>query len=184
MAKLKISKKGLLFIIISVLVLVLVGLLGWFILSRTTTKTPIDLTRNYLKMYKNASSEVMDKIKYPYSDELTETQLAKFKELIKTQYLALDYEIVEENIGEVDAIIKVEFEVLDYKSSYEKADNYLSIYEKDKSVEKQVDYKLKEIEKTKEKIKYGIDFSFYKLNDKWEMIDVSNADIAKLSGTY
>ncbi len=184
MARLKLSKKGISFIIISLIVLVVLVLLGKLILSKTTTETPIVLTKQFMSQYQKATDKVMKDVKYPYDDELTDVQLAKFKELVKSQYLSLDYEIVDKNIGEIDAIIKVEFEVLDYASSYEKANSYLSLYEKDMSEEKKNDYRLKQMQNTQEKIKYGLEFSFYKLDGEWKMLEVTKSDLSKLAGTY
>lgn len=184
MIRTKFSKRGIGFIILCVIVLAVLVLLGRFILSRAIAKTPIDLTKDFMNKYKNASKEVMDKVNYPYDDELTDNQLKRYKDIIKTQYLALDYDITDEYVGESDAIIKVEFEVFDYASGYEKASSYLSLYEKDMSLEKQVDYKLDEMSKTKEKMKYSISFAYYKLDGKWIMTELTKTDLQKLTGTF
>ena len=184
MARTKLSKKGIGIIIISLVVLILLIVFGVFMISKSSGKTPVDLTLDFMNKYKNASSEVMNEVYYPFDDELTDTQKDKYKELIKSQYLALDYSITDENVGEVDAIIKVEFEVLDYKDSYDKAISYLKLYEKDLSYEKQMDYVLKQMSNTKEKTKYSIEFSYYKLDGKWVMTELSKADYAKLAGTF
>ena len=178
------NKKLLIASIIAIAIIV-VGVLGIGILLKGGgKKTPIDLTKDFLDSYKKCDSEIVNKIKYPFDDELTKAQEKKYKEIIKSQYMALDYEITEEHVGEIDAIIKVEFNVLDYKSSYDKATSYLSLYGKDKSNEKKVDYKLKEMEHTKEKEKYSIEFTFHKLDGEWHMIDPSEADLQKLAGTF
>ncbi len=180
----KINKKLIIGIIIAVVVIIL-GVLGiLLILKGGDNKTPIDLTKEYMNKYKNCDSEIVKKIKYPFDDEITDTQKAKYKEIIKSQYMALDYEIAEEHVGEIDAIIKVEFSVLDYKSSYDKATSYLSLYGQDKSNEKKVDYKLSEMEHTQEKEKYSIEFTFHKLDGKWHMMDLTKTDLEKLAGIF
>ena len=166
-------------------IIIVVGVLGIGILLKGGgKKTPIDLTNEFFKSYKRCDSEVVKNIKYPFDDELTKAQEKKYKEIIKSQYMALDYEIAEEHVGEIDAIIKVEFNVLDYKSSYDKATSYLSLYGKDKTNEKKVDYKLSEMEHTQEKEKYSIEFTFHKLDGKWHMIDPTKTDLQKLAGTF
>lgn len=184
MVKLKLSKRGIIFVAIAIIVVILLMVLGLRVLSNASVKTPVELTESFMKKYQIADSEIMNKIEYPFDDQLTDEQLKRYKDLIETQYLALDYQIVEENIGELDAIIKVEFSVFDYASSYDKATNYLNVYEKDMSSIKQVDYKLKEMENTQEKITYAITFNYYKLDGKWIMLEVSDTDLSKLSGTY
>ena len=178
------NKKLIIASIVAIVIIVL-GVLGVFlILKGGNNKTPIDLTNEYMNKYKKCDSEVVKKIKYPFDDEITEAQAKKYKEIIKSQYMALDYEITEEHVGEIDAIIKVEFNVLDYKSSYDKATSYLSLYGKDKTNEKKVDYKISEMEHTQEKEKYSIEFTFHKLDGKWHMMDLTKADLQKLAGTF
>ena len=184
MAKTKLSKKGIIIIIVSVIVLTIIVAALVFVIKRSAGKTPVDLTLEFMNKYKNASSEVMKEVNYPFEEELTNTQKERYKEIIKSQYLALKYEITDETVGEIDAIIKVEFEVLDYKSSHDKAISYLQLYEKDLSKEKQMDYVLKQISNTKEKTRYSIEFNYYKLDDKWEMINLTKADYNKLAGTF
>ena len=185
MVNLKLSKKGILYIALVIFGLGAIAFLGSVILRSASPKGPVELTESFMKKYKNASSEVMDKIKYPYDDVLTDEQFNKYKEIIKTQYLALDYKIVDTPvIGDIDAIVKVEFEVLDYASSYDKASSYLSIYEPEMTEVKRVDYKLKEMQNTKEKVSYSIEFKYYKLDGEWKMTDLSKATLSKLDGTF
>ncbi len=185
MVNLKLGKKGILYIALFILGLALIAFVASIILKSASPKGPVELTESFMKKYKNASSEVMDKIKYPYDDVLTDEQFNKYKDIIKTQYLALDYKIVDKPvIGEVDAIVKVEFEVLDYASSYDKANSYLSIYESEMPDIKKVDYKLKEMQNTKEKVSYSIEFKYYKLDGEWKMTDLSKASLSKLDGTF
>ncbi len=171
-------------IVAVILVVVGIGIGVALIVKGKGEKTPIDLTKEYLNQYKNCDSEIVAKIKYPFDDELTKAQKAKYKEIIKSQYMALDYEITEEHVGEIDAIIKVQFSVLDYKASYEKANSYLSLYGKDKKEEKKVDYKIKEMEHTQEKETYSIEFTYHKLDGKWHRMDLTETDLAKLAGVF
>lgn len=184
MARTKLSKRGIIFIALSIVVLIVLVLVGLFVLTRTSSKSPLDLTLDFMNKYKNASSEVMNEVKYPFNDELSDAQLTTYKDLIRSQYKSMTYEIVNETVGEVDAIIKVDFDVFDYASSYDKANSYLSLYGKDMSLEKQINYKLKEMSKTKEKVTYSIEFKYYKLDGVWYMTDFNKADLSKLSGTF
>lgn len=184
MARTKLSKKGIVFITLSIIVVLSLVLVGVFVYTKTSSKSPLDLTLDFMNKYKNASNEVMNEVKYPYSDELNDTQFNTYKDLIRSQYKSLTYQIVDEKVSEVDAIIKVDFDVFDYASSYDKATSYLSLYGQDMSLEKQVNYKLKAMSDTKEKITYSIEFKYYKLDGVWYMLDVTTADLSKLTGTF
>lgn len=184
MARTKLSKRGIIFIALSIIVIVALALVGIFVLTGVSSKSPTDLTLEFMNKYKNASSEVMNQVKYPYNDDLSDTQFNTYKDLIRSQYKSMTYRIDDETVGEVDAIIKVDFDVFDYASSYDKASSYLSLYGKDMSLEKQVNYKLKEMSNTKEKVTYSIEFKYYKLDGVWYMTDVTSADLSKLTGTF
>ncbi len=58
--------------------------------------------------------------------------------------------------------------------------NNTSDYDKDKFME----YKIKEMEKVKDTVKYTIEFTLTKVNDEWQLDPLSNADIEKLHGIY
>ena len=184
MARTKLSKRGIIFIALSMIVVIALALVGIFVLTGASSKSPTDLTLEFMNKYKNATSEVMNQVKYPYADKLDKTQMNTYKDLIRSQYRSMSYTISEETVGEVDAIIKVDFDVYDYASSYDKASSYLSLYGSDMSLEKQVNYKLKEMSNTKEKVTYSIEFKFYKLDGVWYMTDITSADLSKLTGTF
>ena len=180
MARTKLSKRGIIFIALSIVVLVGLTLVGVFTFNKVSSNSPIDLTLEFMNNYKNATSKVMNEVKYPFDDELSDTQFNTYKDLIRSQYKSMTYEIV----GEVDAIIKVDFAVYDYASSYDKANSYLSLYEKDKTLDEKVNYKLKEMANTKEKVTYSIEFKYYKLDDVWYMTDFNASNYQKLAGTF
>lgn len=47
-----------------------------------------------------------------------------------------------------------------------------------------MDYKLSEMEKVTDKVKYTIEFTLTKVNDEWQLDSLSNSDIEKLHGIY
>lgn len=186
MAKIKINMKSrkVQLSLLAVILIAVVVVIAVLLLKKNTANTPIDMTKAYMDRFKNLDSEVVSKISYPYSDNLSDSQKKKYEEIIKSQYLSLNYEIVDENIGEIDAIVRVQFSVLDYASSYDRATSYLSLYEKDKSEKEVIDYKISEMENTKEKIEYTIEFAYYNLDGEWHMSDLSPADLRKIAGTF
>ena len=47
-----------------------------------------------------------------------------------------------------------------------------------------MDYKLSEMEKVTDKVKYTIEFTLTKTNGEWQLDALSNSDIEKLHGIY
>lgn len=50
--------------------------------------------------------------------------------------------------------------------------------------DKFMDYKISEMEKVKDTVKYTIEFTLTKVNDEWQLDALSNSDIEKLHGIY
>lgn len=55
---------------------------------------------------------------------------------------------------------------------------------KDYDEDKFMDYKLKEMEKVTDTVKYTIEFTLTKVNGEWQLDALSNSDIEKLHGIY
>lgn len=150
-------------------------------------KSPEGMTKDFLKKYQKLDSSVVKEIKYEFNDELTPTQLDKYKEIIKDQYEKLEYTIleVEENEKERYAIVKVEFTVEDLASAMEMANSYIDVngdkFEDDFAA---VDYKLSVLDEKAEEQTYTVEFNFYFEDNEWHMYDLSDADLKKFRGTY
>ena len=64
----------------------------------------------------------------------------------------------------------------------EAKDNLTTTTDYDES--KYMDYKLSEMEKVTDKVKYTIEFTLTKTNGEWQLDALSNSDIEKLHGIY
>ena len=150
-------------------------------------KSPEGMTKDFLKKYQKLDSSIVKKIEYEFNDELTPTQLDKYKEIIKDQYEKLEYTILEvdENKEERYAVVKVEFTVEDLSSAMEMANSYIDVngdkFEDDFAA---VDYKLSVLDERAEEQTYTIEFGFYYEDNEWYMYDLSEADLKKFRGTY
>jgi hypothetical protein len=178
--------------IIGIVILVLLILIAALLLfiKLKVDNSPKSLTEKYMESYQNLDSTVLDKISYPFSDELSKTQKKKYIEVLKRQYGKMSFEIVDEDITDDDAIINVEFTVYDLAAAYDKATNYIEVYSTKFyengafSTTKAVDYKLASLNNCTDKVTYSVKFYYYKENGKWKMTDLSDSDIKKLDGTY
>ena len=189
--KFKLNKKVTFIGLGFLLLIVIIGLvLG--IVRKNNSTSPMGLTKEYFDKYVKEDKSVTSKIVYDFSDKLNSYQEKRYKEIIKKQYRNLHYSIVDSYVGEGDAHITVEITVVDLKSAYEKSSSYIQAHE-DKFLnnegslddEKVIDYKLEQLEKTKESVSYSLLFDFYR-NDvnHWEMMKVSDADVSKINGTF
>ena len=125
------------------------------------------------------------------SKNLNETEKNLYRENMRRQYKNLKYKIKNEEINDDNASIIVEIEVYDYGKAIKKASEYFIknqdffINENNMVDEsKYIDYKLNEMKKTNDKIKYDIEFSFYKKNKIWSMNAIKETDIEKIHGIY
>ena len=183
------AKKLILFVGLGVLAVIVVGVLI-FVFTRANSNSVSGLTNEFMKSYQKLDNDVIKKIKYEFDDDLTSTQLKKYKEIIKSQYEKMEYSILDIKETDIDAVATVRFSVYDLASAMEKANSYIEVYS-DKFVSdgkfdsyKAIDYKLDQLEATDERIEYTIEFSYYKNNDEWVMFDLADATLKKLNGTY
>lgn len=150
--------------------------------------SPKGLTESYIDKYIDLNKEVVNNIKYPFEDSLSDLQFERYKGIIKNKYEKIEYSIVDDEtvINEEDAIVVVTVNIVDIKAAYEKADTYISSHKEEfDSLEKEIEFKLDSISKAVDREEYTITFNFYKDdNDKWAMMDPSDADISKIEGLF
>lgn len=160
-----------------------------------TMNTPTRKIEDYLMKYQKLDKEViMDLESSIDKDEnMSKEQKDKYKDIMKKQYQNLSYKIKEEIINKDNATVDVEIEVLDYQSSITKSKKYFSEnreeYTKDtnkeiESIKEYIDYKLEELGKVDDKIKYEITYSLSKEDGKWIIDKITDTDIKKIHGLY
>ena len=138
----------------------------------------------------------------------------RYKTLMTKQYKNMKYEIKDEIIEDNNAVVEAEITVYDYGSSIKKANEYLNSHpdefkKEDKTTAKEdtvttneksdetdnitatdydedkfMEYKISEMEKVTDTVKYTIEFTLTKVNGEWQLYQLSNSDIEKLHGIY
>lgn len=141
--------------------------------------------------YNSLNSELLIQLDSVMSIEnLTESQKLKYKEILKKQYEDLKYKITNEVISGDNAIVNVEIEVYNLVKAINDSDDYLR-YNKDEfyndgnfNNKKFWDYKLNKMSDINERVKYTLDLSLTKIDDKWHLDELLESDRQKIHGLY
>ena len=172
---------------------ILIFLLFIFLVSGCgkDTNSPTSEVQKLFSNYNSLSSDVLIQLdSVMESENLTDEQISKYKEVIKRQYEDLKYTINDEVISDDKAIVSVDIEVYDLNKVISDSDEYLKnnkdeFYIDDKlDNNKFWDYKLDKMFEAKDRIKYTIDFSLTKLNNKWHLDELLETDRQKIHGLY
>ena len=149
--------------------------------------TPTKRVEEFLNKYQRQDSEVLTQLDDAITNgdfDFTDNQMNSYKDLMKNQYKNLTYTIKEEMIDGDNATVTVEIEVFDYNRAMNDAESYY-IANPDKfktetgelDNSKYMDYKI-------EKIKYTLNLTLTKADDKWVLNDITEADRQKIHGLY
>lgn len=141
--------------------------------------------------YNNLSSDLLIQLdSVMESEDLSDAQISKYKEVLKRQYKDLKYKINDEIISEDNAVVSTEVEVYNLAKVIDDAEDYLKEnkdeFYKDGSLDndKFWDYKLDKMLKTNERITYTVDFSLTELDGKWTLDELLETDRQKIHGLY
>lgn len=147
----------------------------------------------FLNKYQTMDSEVLSQLDDTLNNDgtLTDNQKEEYKEIMKKQYQNLTYTIKDEEVDGDDATVKVEIEVYDFNKAMNDADRYLlehqeEFIDENNNVdnEKFMDYKISQMKNTKEKVKYTLEFTLTKNDNKWQLDDVDEVTRQKIHGIY
>lgn len=155
------------------------------------TDTPTSEVKRLFSNYNSLSSDVLIQLdSVMESEDLSDEQIVKYKEVLKRQYEDLKYKIKDEVISDDKAIVSVEVEVYNLVKAIDESEEYLEnnkdeFYKDDKlDSSKFWDYKLDKMKEEKERVKYTIDFSLTKIDDKWNLDELLETDRQKIHGLY
>ncbi len=156
--------------------------------------TPTKKVEQFLSKYQTMDKKVLDQLDevIDSAGTMVKEHKDKYRSLMKKQYQNLAYKIKEETVDGNNATVEVEVEVYDYATSITESETHLTtnkkdfIDEKTKEVddEKFMGYKLDQLEKIKNKVKYTINFTLTKKDNNWELDDITEIDRQKLHGLY
>lgn len=156
--------------------------------------TPTKKVEEFLGKYQTQDKTVLDQLDDVIEDagNMVDDQKSEYRDLMKKQYQNLSYKIKEETEDGDNATVTVEIEVYDYGKSINESENYL-VTNREEFLEEEtdtidskkfLDYKIGEMKKVKDKVKYTIYFTLTKADDEWKLDDISDIDRQKLHGLY
>ena len=172
---------------------ILIFLLFIFLVSGCgkNTNSPTSEVQKLFSNYNSLSSDVLIQLdSVMESENLTDEQISKYKEVIKRQYEDLKYTINDEVISDDKAIVCVDIEVYNLNKVISDSDEYLKNNKDEFYIDDKLDnnkfwnYKLDKMVKAEDRIKYTIDFSLTKLNNKWHLDELLETDRQKIHGLY
>lgn len=155
----------------------------------STAKDPVDL---YLSSYKNLEYQVLVDMEKVISQEedMNDSQKQEYRDILKKQYIDLQYEIISETYNEDYATIEVEIKVYDYALAKESSSTYLKenynefIVDEDYDPSLYMDYKLSLYKTMIDKVTYIIEFGVYKEDGIWKLDEISTTTLEKIHGIY
>lgn len=157
-------------------------------LMNTPTKKVETLFNNYITL----NEDVLDDLDEILLSEtvMNTNQKEKYRDILKHQYQNLSYSIKDETIDGDNATVEVEIEVYNYAKVINEAIEYLNNnplefkLNDETDISKFNDYKLEKLEDTKEKVKYTLNLTLSKIDDKWVLDDLTDIEISKIHGLY
>lgn len=174
-------------------VLVFMSILIFTGCGEKMNNTPTKQVEMFFMNYQTLDSKVIKDLNDTVAkdDSMDDKQKDRYKEIMKEHYKNLAYDIKDEEINGDSAVVKVEIEVTDYSKTILQVNNYLKtnpeeFLDDDKKYDskKFIDYKLDELEKVKDKVKYTLELNLTKIDDKWELDKLSSDDEDKILGIY
>lgn len=167
-----------------------------FILSGCTLfaskATPTAAVENFLGKYQSLNQAVMNQLDDVVANQgLTANQSDEYKRLMKNQYQNLTYTVKKEQIKSEEATVSAVVEVFNLGKQQTTVDAYVETNPtefKDEegtfSKVKYMDYKIEQLKKVDDRVKYNINFKLTQVDNKWVLETISDTDRQKINGVY
>lgn len=155
--------------------------------------TPTKQVEMFFMNYQTLNQKVIDDLNNVLKNDntMTNDQKEKYKEIMKKHYKNLTYDVKDEVVNGDTAVVTVEIEVYDYSKKKASVEEYVKNHPEEFlgddnkfSDEKFISYRLSEFENVKDKVKYTLELNLTKIDDKWELNDISSIDEDKILGIY
>ena len=155
--------------------------------------TPTKKVEMFLENYQTLDADVINDLDKVVAEEesFNANQRETYKKIIKKHYQDLTYVIKDETINGDEAVVTVEITVNDFSKVMSEAESYLKNHPEEFNDDQGkysetlfVDYKLKKLESTTDKVKYTLKLGLTKTNDEWKLNDLTSADYEKINGIY
>jgi len=175
-------------------ILILTIVLSTFLLCACNMgNTPTKKVESFLNKYKTLDSTVIEQMENMISTDtlMDEDGKVEYSDALKRQYQDLTYVIKDEKVNGDKAVVTAEIEVYDfYKSNNTSAkyyENNKDKFEGETDAEKElrfVEYRIKNLKNTTDRVKYTIEFELTKVNNKWIIDDIDDTTRLKIHGLY
>ncbi len=160
--------------------------------SSNLLNTPTKKVEMFFNKYQSLDDDVLSQLKSVVDNEIsfTKEQGLNYIEIMKKHYQTLKYRIKDEVIDGDTAVVTVEIEVNDYSKILKEADLYLENHKEEFMKNNKVDetlfneYRINKLKDSKDRVKYTIDMTLSKIDDKWELDEVSRDTKDKIQGVY
>ena len=153
--------------------------------------TPTSSVEKLLAKYNSNDEEILVELDdYVNDSDLTSEQSKKYKDIYLKQFKDMKYEIKNEKIDGDSAVVTVQVTVYDYYKADKEANDYLKTnpdeFKKDGDYDKSLftDYKLKQYSEVNDTVDYTIDFYLTKIDNKWEINELTKEQLEKIHGVY
>ena len=155
--------------------------------------SPTKKVEELLGKYQSMDSEVLSQLDdvVQANTTMSNTQKDEYRSLMQKQYQNLSYKIKNETVNGDSAVVDVEIEVFDYARAIAQADKYILEHEEEfKNNDGNTDnnkfmkYKIKQMQKVTDKVKYTLSFDLEKDNNVWRINIIPDEDITKIHGLY
>lgn len=161
--------------------------------EKTMLDTPTKKVEAYFNNYQTLNDDVLTQLDETIDkdDTLGENEKDEYREFMKKHYQDLKYEVKDEVIDGDTATVTVEIEVRDYTKVMTDADTYLE-ENKDTFNDEEgnydetlfTKYRLDKLKDVTDTVKYTLDLTLTKVDDEWQLDDISDEDEQKIHGMY
>jgi len=163
-----------------------------FLMCGCYLSTPTKEVESYFNKYQTDYEKVIsDMSSIIDMTGFNDKQKEEYKNILKKHYLKLEYKIKDEVVNANKAVVTVEIEVIDYSKILNEVSLYKEGYEGEfldsfgnYSESKFIDYKLSKLKDAMDKVKYTLDISLTKIDNKWYIDELSREYKEKINGIY
>lgn len=161
--------------------------------EKTLTDTPTKKVEAFFGNYQTLNEDVLNQLDETIDNDETiaEGQRDEYRELMKKHYKNLKYDIKDEVVDGDTATVTVEIEVTDYTKVMTDADKYAeenpnSFNDEEGKYDATLftKYRIDKLKDVKDTVKYTLDLTLTKVDNEWQLDDISDTDEKKIQGMY
>lgn len=155
--------------------------------------TPTKQAEIFLGKYQTLNDDILSDLDKVVAEEISfsKDQRDTYRSIMKKHYQELEYEIKDERIDADKATVTVQIEVDDYSKVMDDAAAKLLENPEEFNDEngnynhtKYIDYQLKQMKSSKDRVKYTLELTFTNRDKKWVIDKLSDDDMDKINGVY